>query len=225
MLKRWSRLAPLTGIVFVGLIVACVAVSGSTPSDKASGAKVITYFHKHSTAQMVSAYLLAVAAVFGLYFYGALRSYLQRSNEATNLASTMFGGAILFGAAMGIGAGTTASLAHHPTRLSVDAAQALNIVNNELFGYLFAAGLIVTMLSAGLAIVRSKSLPAWLGWSAVVIGVAPLTYVLLWPAFMAAGIWTLIVSVLVYQRAQEPQTIEIPGARMPRPATSEMIDH
>ena len=225
MLKRWSQLAPLTGIVFVALLVVVTTTTGNTPSDKASGAKVISYYQHHHTAQNVGAYLLTVAAVFGLYFYSSLRRYLQRSAEISNLASTMFGGAVLFAAAMCIGAGTTGALANHPTRLSTSAAQALNYMSNNLFGYMFAAGLIAVMLSAGLAIVRSRLLPAWLGWTALVIGVLPFTYVLLWPAFMATGVWTLIVSVLVYQRAKEPMTIEIPGARVAAPSSREMVEH
>jgi hypothetical protein len=62
----------------------------------------------------------------------------------------------------------------------------------------------VLVFAAGAAAVRHGGLPKWLGWLGIVIGVVAFT-----PAgfiaFLAAGIWILIVSVLLTQARQRSE--------------------
>src|SRR5438128_10029764 len=97
MLDRWSRLAPLTGIVFVGLLVATFAVGGSTPGVHATGLKVLSYYKAHHSRQMASAFLGAVGVVFLLFFAAALRTDLRRVERARPLAALGLAGAAVLG--------------------------------------------------------------------------------------------------------------------------------
>src|SRR5260370_36558439 len=97
MSDRWSRRAPLTGILFVGFLVALLALSWSTPDDKASAAKVVSYSHSHRSRLMTANVLGAYAVVFWLFFTGSLRSFLRRAGVGDGLTMTAFAGAILFG--------------------------------------------------------------------------------------------------------------------------------
>jgi hypothetical protein len=217
MSNRWNRLGALAGVPFVGLVLAVTFLTGSTPNSKASGAKVIAFYHTHHTREAVAAYLFALSVVVGMFFYGALRGHLRQHPAAANLASTGFGGAVLFAAGAALSAGTAATLVDVPTRLSPSAAQALNVVGSDLTYYLFGTGLVVVMLASGIAIVRSGLLPRWLGWAAIVIAVAAVSAVLFWAAFLATGLWTLITSVTMYRRGEQ-RTIEIPNVRQPEPS-------
>ena len=57
----------------------------------------------------------------------------------------------------------------------------------------------VMWLASGFAIVRSRLLPSWLSWIAIVLGILAVTPVGWFTAF-ALVVWTVIVAVLVYMR-------------------------
>jgi hypothetical protein len=59
-----------------------------------------------------------------------------------------------------------------------------------------AAGVAVLVLAAGASVVRHGGLPKWLGWLGIVIGILAFTPAGFF-AFLAAGIWILIASVML----------------------------
>jgi hypothetical protein len=70
---------------------------------------------------------------------------------------------VLFAAGGAVTGGASLALADDPGKLDPAAAQTLNVLARDLAMILYA-GLGLLMLAAGLAIVRSRLLPAWLGW-------------------------------------------------------------
>jgi hypothetical protein len=208
MSDRWSRLAPLTAVLFAGLLVASVALSWNTPNSDASGAKVISFFHSHRSEEMTSNFLGGAAAAFLLFFASALRVHLRRG--ADGLAALGFGGGILAAGGGAIFSSLGLALADVPTKLDASSAQALNVLSNDFF-FPFAVGLSAFMIGNGLAIVRSRALPRWLGWVAFVIGLvsfSPAGFV----AFFAVMVWTVIVGVLLYVRGGQPTGSPHPGS-------------
>ncbi len=205
MSNRWSRLAPLTGIVFVGLLIVTFAVGSGTPGVHATGAKVISYYKAHHGKQMASNFFGALGVVFLLFFAATLRSFLRRVENARPLAALGFGGAVVL--AVG-GASFSAlgwSLADARNSLDPSAAQALNVLSNDFF-WPFGVGVAVFGIGYGLAIARSAALPPWLGWIAFVLGilgVTPLSFF----AFLALLAWTLVVSTLLYTRGRSAAPI------------------
>jgi hypothetical protein len=197
MLDRWTRFAPLLGVVFVVVLAVSFAVTGNTPSSTDSGDKVIAYYRDHKSAQQASAFLGLFALVFGVFFFSVLRAIL-RSRGAGGLAAAAFGGGILLAVGGASFSGFSLALADAPDKLSPAAAQALNLLNNDFF-FPLAAGAAVFMIGNGLAVVRTGALPVWLGWVAVVIGVAaatPAGFV----AFLALLLWVLVASILLFLR-------------------------
>lgn len=195
-----KRLAPLTGVAFFVLLLVSAMVPGSTPDGKASGAKVLSYYGDHRDSTRVSGLLTVIAVFVGVIFYGLLRDHLRLHEASRGLTATAFGGVLLFAASGGLGAGVDWALTESPSHTSVAAAQALNLVNNDVTYGLMLAGLAVLFFSFGLAIVKGKLLPTWLGWVAF-----PLALVSLIPpigiiAFIGAGVWTLIVSIAMWLR-------------------------
>ena len=88
------------------------------------------------------------------------------------------------------------------------AEQALNVLQDDLFPVNFV-GLAAFMFGNGLAIVKSKALPQWLGWVAIVIGVLSVAAPIAWFSLFSLLGWTLVASILVYLRQ---------GERAPAPA-------
>jgi hypothetical protein len=213
MSDRWSRRASLTAIVFAVLAVAGFVISnGNSPNSDASGAKVIAYYQAHGSDSKTSDFFFVFAFVFFFFFAGSLRAHLRAGAEA--LSTLMLAGATLVVAGIGLFGGTDLALADHPSLLTPGVAQALNLLNNDLF-FPVAAGSCVFYISAGLAIVRTGALPKWLGWVAIVLGVisvSPAFFV----GFLAAIPWVLITGILMYIRGG-PVTA-VPAPIPPAPA-------
>jgi hypothetical protein len=212
MLDRLSRYAPFTGVVFVVLVLIGIFTGNSSPNADASGERVISFYVAHKSSQQASDLLLGFAFMFFLFFIASLYTLLRNSPAVHTMALLGLGGALMFALGFAVFGGVDFALADVPKKLTPDAAQALNVLDNELFLPLFI-GAVVFGVATGLAIVRSGLLPAWLGWAVLVFGIAVGT-----PAFfiglIGLLIWTLVVSVLIYRRSGLT-----PAGRAPAPAT------
>ena len=129
---------------------------------------------------------------------GVLRSVLRAAEGGlARLSTVAFGGGVVLAIGMLSFAGFTFALADTADDLTPDAAQALNALNSDFF-FPVAAGLGTLMLATALSSLRSKALPAWLAWPALVLGIAALTPVGFF-AFLLFGVWTLVTSVVLWR--------------------------
>jgi hypothetical protein len=204
MSDRTSRLAPLTGVVFALLVIAAIVVGGGeTPKANASPVKVIAYYGSHRSEIEASAILFGLAFLFLVLFSGALRSYLRSTPGAEGLSAIVLGGGVLMAAGVLVGVGIEYGLAHNLARLTPAAAQALNFLENEIFLPVIG-GAFLFAITSGLAILRGAPLPKWLGWVAIVLGIAVLLPPASFPALLVFAVWTVTVSILMYRRSGPP---------------------
>lgn len=208
---RGTRIAALSGVLFVVLVVAASLVGGSTPDSDAEGSTVQAFYLAHKGRQNGGALLTILAVIVGLFFYGYLRAYFRRSPGTEWLASVSFGGAIVFAASGALGAGTTFSLTDAPGRLSPAALQALNVVQNDLTWPMMCAGLAVFYLAITFAIFKSRALPIWIAWVSLLLGLVAASLILGFFSFLATGLWVLYVSILLAKR--NPSLTDDSGAR------------
>ena len=214
MSARLSRLtAPLTGLLFVGLTVAGAAISNSTPNSDATGARVIAFYVAHRHDQRLGDILFVFASLFFVFFAGSLHGYLRRTPTAQAASTLVVAGAVLVAAGLSVVSGIDYALADVPSHISAGAAQALNVLDNDVFFTVSVGGCVFGIASA-VAILRGARLPNWLGWVAVVIGIAMAT-----PAFWFAGlvlfVWVLIVSTLIYLRSASATPAPVPVVAEP----------
>jgi hypothetical protein len=200
-----NRLMPLSGIVFVALILASFFMT-STPGSDASAGTVLTYYRTHSDVVSASALVIGLGVVFGLFFFGYLRDYLRQDRATRWLASTAFGGILLFAAGGALSAGAFAALGDKPQDLSAASAQTLNLIQSDGTNGLLQVGLAVFYLAVALAILRGRLLPAWLGWVSVVLGLLAASLVLAFIAFLATGPWVIIVAIMLWGKADREHT-------------------
>lgn len=196
--RRW--VSPLLGLIFVALVVISFALTSSSPSSSSSGLAVISYYLDHRGQQNTSGVLIIVAIPVGLFFFGLLREYLGRVSAARPFATIALAGAAVFAAGGCVAAGTQFALADVPSQLTPSAAQALNVLGNDLSFPMTVAGVSVMQLGFGIAVLRSRLLPAWLGWLAVVIGVVAAAGPIGFFGFLAAAVWILLTSGMLYER-------------------------
>jgi hypothetical protein len=194
--STWERLAPLTGLVFVAIVVAVFATGGSTPGDHDTAREVQDFYGQHHDKHMLLAFIMAISIPFLLFFVSILRYELRRAGGTGQLANAAFAGGVLAAAGFGILAFVHLALADAGDSVkTIGTTQALNVLDNNDF-LPMAAGMGVLVLAAGLSVVRHGGLPKWLGWVGVVIGVAAFTPAGFF-AFLLSGIWVAIVSILL----------------------------
>ena len=201
MSDRWGRFAPLTGVLFAALVIGAVFTSGEeTPKANASVAKVVAYYAKNRSEVETSGILFALAFLVLVLFAGALRSYLRRTGAADGLGALVLAGGILMAAGALTGTGLEYGIAHNLQHLTPQAAQTLNFISQELFLPLLAGAFILAICS-GLAILGGAALPQWLGWVAIVLAIVVLIPPASFPALIGFVVWSIIVSILMYQRS------------------------
>jgi hypothetical protein len=197
---RATRIAALTGVIFVVFLVAAVLVTSGSPSSSASAAKVQQYVLAHKNHYSAGALLSVLAIVFGLFFYGYLRAYFRTQPRLEGLSTVFFGGAIVFGVAGALAGGLDATAGDHPTSLSAPSLQLLNTLGMDLNTATIAVGLGVLYISAGFIIHKSRALPGWLAWVSWLLGIMAASYLLTFFALIATVVWVLYVSILLATR-------------------------
>lgn len=193
------RLAPVTGLVFVGLLLAGIFVGGSTPDSNWSGARVATFYEHHQTSQNADAYFLGFGALFVIFFAAVLTSYLRARSSAVGANALGFGGAVVLAVGLAVISASTAALVDVPSQISPAALQALNVISNDFITPL-EVGLVAFLAGYGIVIAWTGALPKWLGWLAVVLAVACAIPPLLFFGLFAFIVWVLVVSVLMLVR-------------------------
>jgi hypothetical protein len=205
-----KRLLPGGGIVFVGLIVATLLVGGNTPGDTASGAKLASYYDAHQTRVMLAAFLLAATAPFLIAFVASLASRWADGERLGVWQLMLVGGSILAAAGFGVTALLTVGLADAPDKLSGNALQAVNVLNESTW-MMFNPALGVMMLGAAGTLLSRSAGRRWLGWVALFLGIALFIPFADFVALLATGAWIIVTSVLELRSGRQVELAPAPG--------------
>jgi hypothetical protein len=212
-------LLPLTGAVFVILIVVGFAVGGEgvDPADE-SAREVVRYYTDNETETWVSVLIVGLGLIFFVYFGAYLRKVLRAAGDPDSILPTVaFTGVIVFVAGMAAGGAILVTLVESVDDISLAASEAINALSWSWW-LPMALGVQIFIFASGLSIVRTGALPKWLGWIAILIGVVGVTPVG-FAAFLAGGVWVLVVSVLLALRERSDSAGSTPTAAEPPPAT------
>jgi Domain of unknown function (DUF4386) len=194
---------PLMGILFVLLVITAFIVGGETPDIDDSRQEIVSFYVDNDAEQQIAATLLALSVVPFLFFLGALRRALRgAAGDEGGLSTVVMLGGLMIGVGLTIFAGIGFTLGDAADELPASAVQALNALNSDFF-FPGAVGVAAFNLALGLAVLRHGGLPRWLGWLALVVGIAALTPAGFF-AFLATGIVVVILSVLMLRGADEP---------------------
>jgi hypothetical protein len=195
-----KSLVPLSGIAAVAFIIASFAVSGETPDTDASVQEVVDFYTDNDSELQAAGGLLALGALFFLFFSTNVAGVLRRAQGETGGSSALsFAGGVLFTVGATIFAGISFTLGDAVDDIDPSAVQTLHVLNNDMF-FPIAVGTAAFLLGSGIAIVKTGVLPKWLGWVAIVLGIVAVTPLGFF-AFTALGVWVLIVSVMLALRA------------------------
>jgi hypothetical protein len=193
--------APLTGALFVVLVlVAFIALGGETPEGDASARKVVSFYSDNETKEIIASVVLALATVPLVYFSSLLRERFRAPLPGSSLPGFAFGAGLVAAGGFLAAAGIHFALADYAEDIQPAAAQAINAIDGDFF-LPFSTGVVTLVLASSLAARRTKVLPTWLAWVGIVLFVVAFT-----PAgfiaFGLSGIWIIVVSILLYLRGE-----------------------
>lgn len=209
------KLLPLSGIVFVVVVVLLVTVvGGDTPSSSAPGAELLQYYDEHQVFEAVGSFILAATVPFLVLFAVTLATALSRAEPGRRPVweVMMVAGSVLTGAAILVTAAVHFALTDGATNnVSPDALQALALVDGNTW-VAFNAGLGVMMLAAAGALIPRLGAYRWLGWVALVLGIALFIPFADFFALLLTLVWILVVSVMRFRAGAEVSPRVAPSA-------------
>jgi len=199
------RVTPLAGVLSVVLLVVAVFVieSGDVPDDKATGAELATYLADNLGTLAIGTVLWGLGTIALIWFLDGLRARIApASGQLARLAYGFGFAAALFLLASVVPevAGALAS-DNLERNLEGGAAEALTSLGD---GFFIAAELMLAgfFFTVGLAALRARALPAWLGWISLVLAVVALIPPIGWAVVVFAfPLWLLLVSALLWRSA------------------------
>jgi hypothetical protein len=214
--KGLARYAPLAGVIFFVLAIVSFVLSNDTPDSDESTAKVLEYWKDNEDSEIASSIVATFASFFFLWFAASVRGAVARVEAAGGrLASLLFGGAVLSAAGLMSSNAIEFTAAESAGEVPADVTQTLSVLYADFF-FPIVMGIAIFLLATGIAALRHAVLPAWLGWAAVVLGIAIITPIGFFALF-ATLVWVLIVSVLLFRAASGPAE---PGEPTPTAAAS-----
>ena len=212
---KQSKYSPLIGVVFAALFVPAMFVN-STPSNN-NPAKWADFYAKHSNqvTAVVDAYLFVLAALALLGFLLVLRTRLAGAMPAFAFYSGVIAAAGLTTAG-GLLATVGGNLLFNngSEKFPIDGNVA-NYVTSTGFPVLLVSSMLPLAFCLGgfaYAVIRTRALPAWIGWFAILPALGLLFAVVFLPILLLPA-YTLIVGVALTLRGS-PE----PAAAAVRPA-------
>ncbi len=163
----------------------------------------------HDSRLIIASVLGTLAVIFLVWFGGSLRSALLRAEAGEGRLSMLaFAGILVIAITGGIGSSLQFAVADSVGDVPAGVTQALSVLSSDFF-LPFLAGVAIVMFASGFCVLRFGGLPRWLGWAAIVIGIASVAGPVAFFGFIASFVWVLVVSVTLYIRGAQATT---PGA-------------
>jgi hypothetical protein len=209
---RWERLGAATGIAFVFLSPLALIIGAGPGADE----DVVPYFVDNRQRELAQTFLAGLGSIFFLWFLGSVWSYLRAAEGGTGrLSAVAFAGGIvtivilLF--SLTVNTALADGMAQNADPGTSRAFYALVIQASDLTFF----PLVAFTGASALVILRTKALPAWLGWLGIVVAVLSLSrgtafFVEVGPfssagmlenvGIMAFMLWLLLMSILLVRR-------------------------
>ena len=194
--SRLEKLLPLTGVLFAILFVIGFAVTGEPPDTTESAEEILKYYDQDKLFFGIIA--LGLGAILFMLFASALRRHLRATGPEW-LATLVYAGSIIFVVGLSIFAWTQFALLTAAEDKNLSVLQTLNYLDNNNFPPAII-GLCLVMLATAWHVLKSRSLPVWIGWVSLLLAVIALAGPLGFITFLATIPWTLIVAIVLYRR-------------------------
>jgi hypothetical protein len=214
--RKWERIGALGGVVFVVLVLVAAFLPGSPPSTSDPTSKIVKWVADNGKEIRWAGYLGALAVIPFFWWVGSLWRLLRRAEgDVPRLAVVAALGAT-FGAATGAISGVILAVLPIAANRPIDAPQLRTVyLLGSAVGFMSLFGISALIGAASVVFVRSRVMPAVLGWFGIFVALLVLVgaygTVSTRDAVMAFGfasyllstLWVLVTSILMYRSARD----------------------
>ncbi len=198
--KGW--LVPLTGVVFLVVVIVGFMISGEPPDPADDSAReIVDFYVDNKSSLMAGSFLEGLAAALLVFFGAYLREVLRVTAGGKDFLSTAaFAGLLLIAVGFTVDGSINLALAETAEDIEPAGVQALTALYHNDF-VPFAVGSVVFLVAMGISVLQHGALPKWIGWIAIllaVIGLTPIGFV----AFIGSGILIAIIGVVLALRGR-----------------------
>jgi len=201
--QNLQRLAPLTGVLFVVLVVVSFLIGGEPPDADERPREIVEWYVDNEGMVVLGAVMSALGAVSLVFFAAYLRRVLQRGEQGIGVLSlAAFGGGLVAATGGGTDSAFRFALAEFADEISPVGVQAIHAVWSGFF-FPMVIGIGALVLATSLAALRTRIIPVWLAWIGFVIFVVfftPAGFI----AFLVSALWIIVVSVLLWRQEPAP---------------------
>jgi hypothetical protein len=199
--SRLDRLAPLSGVMAVICLAAASAMVG-VYDYLPTGDRLVSAFAQNAVGLVTAGFVGNLGAFLLLAFASCIAIRLRQAEPTEGwLVKFGFSGGTASGIVLGIGFSSlmaTGSRAGASGGLGPSEALALYDFYSNLLGQLFGVTMAALILASSVIWLRSRMLPAWFNWVAIVVAVlmlTPFAYLML----ILGLVWILVVSLWIYR--------------------------
>jgi hypothetical protein len=208
--SNWERWGGLGGILFIILVVIAAVLPGSPPKTSDSAAKIAKWVVDHDDKIRYAGYLGAIATIPFLWWMSSLWRMLRRAEGGSPRLTVMAGLGAAFATVFGALGGVLLAV------LPIAGVKELGLGGTRTFyilatdvGVLTLIGVAVLVIAASTVFLRSRVLPAAVGWFGALVAVVTLVgayatvstsdtiFTLTFVGFALATLWLLIVSIFM----------------------------
>jgi MFS family permease len=202
--------------LFVVILAASFFIFSPPGTNKSPGYILNWYSsNTHKDEVFIATLLADIAVVFGLFWFGYLRDRFGRADFGGGLSPVLLAGAVVFAAGGLVFSGAQFALVDQPKKMLPATAQTLNFLAADIGVGAVTVGLSVVMWAAGFIIFRTRILPRWMAWVSFVLAVVALAGPIGFFAFIATGVWILIVAFFMWRYEQR---LSASGGNYPLPS-------
>lgn len=199
-MDRWARFAPLTGVVFVALMLVGTVVINEWTRLPAAG-DIQELLQDDWVRVYVGAYTAMVGAFFLAWFAGSVRVRLREAEGAPGrLAAVAFGGGLAAAVCLAIGYGTliaAAARAGDDAGIATETAVALYDLSGAIVGNVSPVLFAVLIGAVAVVGLRTGAFAGWINWVSLALAVvllspwgwAVLVVVLAWVAWLSFALY------------------------------------
>lgn len=208
--RTLGHLVPLAGVCYGVLEIAGDLTIGPFPDDGGTPAALAAYYAGHHHTVGLGGTLMAIGGVF-LALFGIAIAARVRDNAI--IAGTVLVGTVLATAST-LDAGATYAMLGRiggDGTVAPEALQAWHLASGSGTG----GGSLVLLLGVAAAAILGRAMPAWIGWTGLLIGVAEMTP-FGFHASLVFLLWTAVAGVVLAVRPgrvarREPVEATVPA--------------
>ena len=213
MARQLERWAPLSGIIFVVLMVVGTYFVADVPDPDAPQQAIADYLADSGNhmRNIIGAYMWVLGALAFLWFVTRLRSVLRGAEGGTGaLSNLVFGAGVVYSALM-IASGVVFAAVAYAVELrgaTVSDPDFVKVLPQMAWMILLLgagfAGLLL-MLATSILSFQTSVLPRWLAWLGIVAAIA-LLFDVIYVNIVPLLIWVLAASIVLLRRREETAT-------------------